>query len=156
MVDCDGWHCRKSTQRDDTSNGAHTMQGSTDGWSCSGKWVIILFSCFLLYLNCTVVCTPHAIAVDMYIWIRWKNVCYKNSPADKKSRFWKIYSWYKAWTLYEDNEYWLICNFVERLMVDCDWMTLQTEHTKGWQCKCSTQHARIQWRMKLQWWVSLN
>ena len=48
MVDCDGWRCRRSTPRDDGTNGAHNMQGSTDKWSCSGKWVAFL----LHYLCC--------------------------------------------------------------------------------------------------------
>ena len=31
MVDRNGQRCRRSTQRDDGTNGAHTMQESTDG-----------------------------------------------------------------------------------------------------------------------------
>ena len=59
MVDRDGWGCTRSTPRDDGTNGAYTMWGSTDGWSCSGKWVAY----FLHYLFC--------MANDA-IFFRWK------------------------------------------------------------------------------------
>ena len=58
MVDCDGWACRQGTAGDDSANGAHNMQGSTDGWYCSDKWVWInslVFCCFVLFVNSMVV-----------------------------------------------------------------------------------------------------
>ena len=99
MMDCDGWLCRRSTPRDDRAKWAHNMPGSTDGWRCSVKWVwldSLLFSyIWIAWLSSMQICTPHAIAVDMYIWIIWFEWDVKMFDGIvrqmKKNRFWKVF-----------------------------------------------------------------
>ena len=51
MVNCYGWRSIQSTPRDDSANGAHTMQGSTETWSCIASELHISYMICVAFLK---------------------------------------------------------------------------------------------------------
>ena len=92
MVDCDGGHCRRITPCEDPLTDDAAMLSEFD--------LILLFSLVSELFGCLIsmqICTPHAIAVETYIWFEWDIIMFVRIARQmQRTDFENIYSWYKA------------------------------------------------------------